>query len=101
ESYANNNVSEIAEEEKVLHSVLPPIKREPDHYTRGPNHFEPERNAHDLALYPQNASMKRCRAKIPLWRGLPRKCGYQRNLMGLTTVLRNSLIWVYKVSFFF
>src|SRR5580700_9034361 len=47
ESGRNEQISEVAEEEKILRTILSPVNGRPDHYPRGPQHLQPEWNPHD------------------------------------------------------
>src|SRR5579859_505686 len=48
---SDEEVSDVAEEQKILCPVLPPIKRSPNDEPCSPSDFEPEREAHGWLLY--------------------------------------------------
>ena len=51
QSDSDQHISEIAEEEKILRTVLPPIHRRPHHEPHGPNDLQPQRQPHGPLLY--------------------------------------------------
>jgi len=51
QSDSDQDVSQIAEEEKILRTVLPPINRRPYHEPHGPRDLQPQRQPHGPLLY--------------------------------------------------
>src|ERR1700678_57253 len=59
EAGGDEQVAEIAEEKKILQTVLPPVDRRPGQYQGRPQQLEPEGDAHETVLYPQAAMWNR------------------------------------------
>jgi len=68
ETRGDQYISQVAEEEKILQTVLAPIDGHPDRYPHGPEHLHPERNPHDPVIVWGSHSDK----VKPAWLQLPR-----------------------------